>query len=182
MKQEIIEMLDYEGKTKTMTRSPGTTITVGALPFVVGGGYQGVNKELDQTVKQAAKLLLFAFGQNVEIRFNSDRKSGGAWLKDNLPGFLNKSCHIGVTASLYPAWPARMHSEDKWAMSVAEVEAIPKRLVLNIYAQAAVLPPFMRLLATNGLEDKPYAYIEAPDVATAIAWLVQNVDRKAVPK
>lgn len=51
--------------------------------YIVSGGYTGKTNELDNLVQQAAELMQKTFNRNVEIRFNSDHESGGAWLKDN---------------------------------------------------------------------------------------------------
>jgi len=66
----------------TITRFTGITVPGSGLR--PGGGYEGLTTELDASVAEAADLLASHFGTDVEIRFNSDRLSGGAWL--NLPG------------------------------------------------------------------------------------------------
>ena len=66
----------------SVTRSTGQCLTAGAAVIAVtGGGYQGITRELDETVAEAAALPGQAYGQDVEIRFNSDRESGGAFLR-----------------------------------------------------------------------------------------------------
>ncbi len=49
--------------------------------YIVGGGYSGYTDELDKEVMKAARFLERKFKHPVIIRFNSDRKSGGAFLK-----------------------------------------------------------------------------------------------------
>ena len=61
-----------------VTRSTG--VAVGVSGFTVGGGYQGLTPELDSTVEDAGSAMAERFGTNVEVRFNTDRRSGGAWL------------------------------------------------------------------------------------------------------
>jgi hypothetical protein len=71
--------------TEQLTRSAG--VCVGG--FFPGGGYSGETKELDDLVQQAAELLAAAFGLAVEIRFNSNRKSGKAFVaagRQSTPG------------------------------------------------------------------------------------------------
>jgi hypothetical protein len=68
---------------------------------VAGGGYNGCAAELDAVVAEAARALAAASGQDVEIRFNSDRESGGAFLCT--PDGRNSD--VGVCASLVTARP-----------------------------------------------------------------------------
>jgi hypothetical protein len=71
--------------SEQITRSAG--VCVGG--FFPGGGYSGETKELDDLVQQAAELLAAAFGLAVEIRFNSNRKSGKAFVaagRQSTPG------------------------------------------------------------------------------------------------
>ena len=77
----------------TITRSAGMSTGLG---YLVGSGYEGKTKELDNAVARIAKLLQRIFKHDVEIRFNSDRESGGAFIKDD-----NFSWHIGIGASLF---------------------------------------------------------------------------------
>jgi hypothetical protein len=81
----------------TITRSTGTPIAGSGL--VAGGGYRGITDELDAVVREAAGALAQAYGRDIEIRFNSDRESGGAWLVT--PDGRN-AC-VGICASLVTA-------------------------------------------------------------------------------
>jgi len=63
-----------------MNRSAGLSPGVpwaGPLP---GGGYQGLTPKLDAAVLAQARWLETHLGEDVEVRFNSDRRSGGAFL------------------------------------------------------------------------------------------------------
>jgi hypothetical protein len=87
----------------TIERSAG--IPIPGTMLVAGGGYSGVTADLDEVVRQAADQLAQAYGMDIEIRFNSDRESGGAWLKDaagrhNWVGI----CAQVVTASARASW------------------------------------------------------------------------------
>lgn len=89
--------------TQTITRSPGLAVEVGGqpTPWIAGGGFRGATDELDQVVEQAATLLAQAYRLPVMIRFNSDRRSGGAWLcTDKVDGF-GANAEIGICARLY---------------------------------------------------------------------------------
>lgn len=89
-------------------RSAGFPVQAGGVTYgMAGGGWSGVTAELDETVLQAAEALTAAYDRDVEIRFNSDRESGGAWLKTP-DGF---SAHVGIGASLVTA-----RTRDVWQM------------------------------------------------------------------
>jgi hypothetical protein len=70
----------------TITRSLGTIPRVCGTPVPVfplpGGGYEGITDQLDRAVARAARFLARLTGKDITIRFNSDRRSGGAWLVD----------------------------------------------------------------------------------------------------
>ena len=52
------------------------------LGYVVGGGYSGKTDELDAAVQKEAEILQELYGRDVVVRFNSNRESGGAFVKD----------------------------------------------------------------------------------------------------
>lgn len=84
----------------SITRSEGTPVGVGGVIYgMAGGGYRGYTEALDAVVREAAAALASAYAADVEIRFNSDRESGGAWLKTP-DGY---SAHVGICASLVTA-------------------------------------------------------------------------------
>lgn len=84
----------------TIKRSTGVPVRFGEITYGFGGGgYTGITAELDQVVEQAAQRLAAAYGTDVEIRFNSDRESGGAWLRT--PDGANAD--LGICASLVTA-------------------------------------------------------------------------------
>jgi hypothetical protein len=100
--------------TDTITRSPGIPVTANGVFFgMAGGGYRGATAELDATVALAAEKLAAAYGQPVEIRFNSDRESGGAWLKTSDGGHNA----IGIAASLTTA-----QARARWLASAEHYE------------------------------------------------------------
>jgi hypothetical protein len=81
-------------------RSKGTPVIVGGIvQGMAGDGYQGCTAELDALVCEAAAALAEAYGADVEIRFNGDRESGGAWLKT--PDGRNN--RVGIAAHLVTA-------------------------------------------------------------------------------
>jgi hypothetical protein len=104
-----------------ITRSEGYELTVGAAPVAVaGGGYSGCTAELDAVVAEAAQALAAAYGQDVEIRFNSDRESGGAWLKTA----AGRSNQVGIAASLVTA---RHRAQVEASAQEAEAQATTGR-------------------------------------------------------
>jgi hypothetical protein len=88
--------------TPTIERSPGLPIRINERPtgFIAGGGYRGLTDSLDATVQAAAELLRTAYGMDVTIRFNSDRKSGGAWLVTDAVDGFGANAEIGIGASV----------------------------------------------------------------------------------
>lgn len=82
----------------TIERSPGLPAGFG---FVCGGGYSGATEDLDQAVVDAAERLAAVYRMPVTIRFNSDRRSGGAWLKTDEPDGMWLNAEVGVCFSLH---------------------------------------------------------------------------------
>lgn len=78
-----------------MSISRGTGLAVpGWAGVFPGGGISGLIPELDIRVAQAAAILEKTFGMDVEIRFNANRLSGGAYLLG-----IDQTC--GITAKLW---------------------------------------------------------------------------------
>lgn len=81
-----------------ITRSPGIHIGHG---YIAGGGYTGCTDELDAVVQEAAEALAGAYpGYDVTIRYNSDRKSGGAFLVTDPEDGIGYNGEIGIGASV----------------------------------------------------------------------------------
>jgi hypothetical protein len=99
----------------TIERSTGIPVRVGMVAYgFAGGGYAGVTAELDQVVVQAAGALAAAYRADVEIRFNSDRESGGAWLRTT----DGKNAELGICAGLVTAATRR-----GWELRARQYEA-----------------------------------------------------------
>lgn len=73
----------------------GVSIPVTPTNPLPGGGYSGFTEDLDEQVKKAALALQTAFRDDVEIRFNSGRRSGGAFINAEVEG-VYKTVGIGV--------------------------------------------------------------------------------------
>lgn len=86
--------LDTADSAPSVSRSSGVVVGGG---FVAGGGYRGATDALDNTVQTAANGMA-EWGGDVEIRFNSDRRSGGAWLVTSRNGRLDSNCEVGLNA------------------------------------------------------------------------------------
>ena len=87
-----------------ITRSTGIPITIGGMTYgYAGGGYKGATQELDDAVVRESEFMAKEFKKPVEIRFNSDKQSGGAWIKNQ-----SGSSQVGLSAGLYPTFPRGM--------------------------------------------------------------------------
>lgn len=62
----------------TITRSHG--YDTGFLGLRAGAGCKGATAELDAVVMAGAEALQAAFNRRVQVRFNTDRQSGGAFV------------------------------------------------------------------------------------------------------
>jgi len=82
----------------TISRSPG--VPTGYPGLVAGGGYTGATKDLDDAVANAAEMLRAAYDMDVTIRFNSDRRSGGAWLVTSSEDRIGSNSDIGLSVRL----------------------------------------------------------------------------------
>ena len=95
-----------------ITRCPGISTGLG---YIVGGGYKGITKELDDAVHLAAETLKQAFGCNIVVRFNSDRNSGGAFIKDD-----ESDAKIGLCVRLSCGTPKRMEDVPPYYYTVLD--------------------------------------------------------------
>jgi len=161
-----------------ITRSVGHPITINGMPTgcVAGGGYSGITDELDATVQRAAELLAAEFGLPVEIRFNSDRRSGGAFVRG--PEVAGHRGHpdFGIGARVPPspeeaaAWQARMR------------ETIPDWTPETRLVDTLIDAPLCRCpsLCTEGLPEGRYAFRWHDTVEEALEFLKLHVAREAL--
>ena len=161
----------------TTTRSGGTQAVKG-LPYIVGGGYKGATEELDATVVRAAQMLEEAFGRDVQIRFNSNRLSGGAWIKDSLPAFSG-SCAVGLCAGFHIVWPEDMTQEERWATPRSEWEKLP----IEVRLSTMIKPVCLRDedLLNEGSGENRYAYHYHASLEDGLAFLRANVVTANIP-
>jgi len=156
-----------------ITRSSGVAIH----GFVIGGGYNGCTNELDDLVMDAAQKIEEFTKRDIEIRFNSDRRSGGAWVVDSLPGFQG-NCHLGIAAGLYP--------------SLKTVDNSPSIIRLHIYVNTTVLrgglqaTRFYRRTVKEGPgDDNEHLWLEIDGsnrVEKAVDWIKRWVKISKIPK
>ena len=167
---------------RAITRSPG--LPTGYFGLVAGGGYSGITGELDRVVAEQAELLSKAFDRAVEIRFNSDRRSGGAWLKDGLPGFSGSS-QVGFSASLsakppagktYSQWLDDLHAEhSNWSDVQRVLDKAPQEIVISTYiSSTAAKDP---AIVTEGPKDSRYASTRHHSLREGLEFLKKHVDR-----
>lgn len=139
----------------TITRSPGYATGHG---FIAGGGQSGVTAELDSVVAEAAETLAAAYGMPVTIRFNSDRRSGGAWLRTDEPDSIGANAEVGICACIVTA-----ESNARFAARCPDMENNLRDP--GIYVQAHV-----------GKRVGEYAHTDMPSIAAALAYVQANAD------
>lgn len=157
--------------TTTIHRSAGLPIDVAGMPsgYVAGGGHSGTTAELDTTVQRAAEMLQDVYGMSVAIRFNSDRKSGGAWLVTDAVDGFGRNADIGICASL------AYRDEDEKARAVERLTAqygadddltrwaqAAEAGVVRIQAHIGTRALVDRSTANNRADDADHAYYHGP--------------------
>jgi len=176
-------------KTPEISRSPGLPASILGQPayFVAGGGYRGTTADLDATVARAAELLRDAYGMDVTIRFNSDRKSGGAFLVTSETDGFGYNAEIGICASIaFRDEDERARyierTRQRWAdhptivaNSIAWAESCePGKVSVQAHIGAFALTD--KSLA-SGYEDDPargYYHGEAATIEDALAFVQAN--------
>jgi hypothetical protein len=158
--------------THTIGRRPGTHIA--GTPYFAGGGYQGQTDELDGLVQAAAEALREAFGCDVQIRFNSDRRSGGAWVRDGRPGYSN-SVQIKLGAGLKKILPEGM---DFWEAD--KDRGFYDHPAEELYLVAAInndlLPDLADTPEKQGSLYSKHWSGEVANIGPALAWLQAALD------
>ncbi len=150
----------------TIRRHAG--IPIPGTPYAVGAGYQGITHELDETVQRAAEMLADAFGIDVEIRFNTDRRSGGAWLVDDKPG-LSGNASVGLCAGLRAQRPEGLTDEQWWDMPIEDHRRLPEAIEVDTYINGDHLSD--PSLANQGNPGDRYASHDHATLEDGLAWL-----------
>lgn len=148
----------------TITRSTGIHIGHG---YVAGGGYTGVTDELDATVQRAAEALAAAYpGYDVTVRFNSDRKSGGAWLVTDPGDGIGSNTDIGIGASVVTQ---AMHTYQADDPAYEGREPLPP--VGTIFIDAIV---GLRVVVGSSKREDRYAMVDS--IEEALAFVQEHGD------
>ncbi|MYM92683.1 hypothetical protein [Duganella vulcania] len=144
-----------QASTSEQRKHPEITQCAGAIVAGSGGGMVGAGmpttSDLTAQVDHAGELMRDVFGVDVTTRYNSNGRSGGAYVVTDAPGhalFSNSS--IGINARV----------------------AQDGSLVFNVYASAEYLHD-QALATQNGMGK--YAYPELASVADALAWVQTHV-------
>ena len=131
------------------------------------GGYPAATAELDQVVQRAAEKLLAMTGRSVEVRFDIDGQSGGAFLKrgDGRTGF-------GITAKLAAkvARDAKYSNQEQYR---ALYRAAPRVLEVSVYAGKALLydPRAFRDYSSPG---DSFILVPTQGLDEALGWIRQH--------
>lgn len=143
-----------------ITRSEGISTGLG---YFVGDGYEGLTKELDDAVAKVANLLKKTFSKHIEIRYNSNRRSGGAFIKDN-----TYSDQIGLGAGLYNRALNSMTKKERMELSDRGYEDLPKDMMLLYHVVLA------DNLAINPKREDIYKYFKTSGAAHN--WLLSHMN------
>lgn len=103
-----------ENKMAKIERCYGISTGTG---YLVGAGGTGKTEELDNLVQAAAEKLCELFNVDITIRFNTNRKSGGAFVVDN-----ETSSKIGITAGLRNSELQKMSREERINLTEEELD------------------------------------------------------------
>ena len=135
--------------------------TVPGIPFILGATHGA--EDVDSTARRAAAMLDAAFpGQNVELRFNSDRRSGGAFVN----GVLKLGCGLrkvrpeGLTDTEWYDYPMRDH------------DALPDELVCEVGIMSD--PTAFGVTPNHGTEGRRYYHAEVANLETGLAFLLDH--------
>ena len=146
-------------------RSVGITTGTG---YLVGDGYKGKTNELDTAVVEISKLMEDTFKKDIEIRFNHDRESGGAFIKDNA-----FSCKIGIGVRLASSKYLAMSRQEKDNLSALDIRKLPNDVMFyHVVIDKNLIKEFNekdRYKDFNSLDD-------------AYDWLSENMNMTEVQK
>ncbi|GEM_PF-4415535 len=155
-------------------RSAGKMVAVGAIGAIVGGGYRGLTPDLDWVVAETSALMAQRFDCDVEIRYNSDRRRGGAWLvthpgDDGFSNWIGISAELSLTQEEAEADPrlARAYRglSDEWQHYLDSCDG---KVHIEVYVSEEALRDRSLARPLYG-QRLPRVFVrEVPDVATAV--------------
>jgi hypothetical protein len=158
-----------------ITRSKGTPAVIGGVCYgFPGGGYMGITEDLDATVQRAAELLTRAFDMGVEIRFNSDRLSGGAWLET--PGTTDVAISADVITAESVARLAmrvkRYNEDDYWQQRLAEMRELIDVVQTSVYlSRRAFADQAIAAQWCEGTYRKNYTTLAVPSIEDGLTLI-----------
>lgn len=142
------------------------------LGYVVGGGYSGKTDELDAVVQKEAEILQELYGRDVVVRFNSNRESGGAFIKDGA-----EDSSIGLTACIFNAKMRKMMRENAldffnlpWKERV-QLEDNPDSMEYSVNVDLTMTDN----TCSTGKFVGNFCYNDFPTLDEAVEFLKQNV-------
>lgn len=148
----------------------GAGISTGLNGYLVGGGYYGKTNELDDIVKKEAEILQGLYGLDVQIRFNSDRESGGAWVIDG-----KSNCSIGLSASLRNSKLFNMTSEEKSKLSYDDYMELAEDKDIIVIKTSVDYYNTINKFCENDIHYKRAIYKDFLDMESAVNYLKENV-------
>jgi hypothetical protein len=151
-------------------RSAGLPIVVGyGFYGMAGGGYRGLTAALDQTVQRAAERLTAAYRMPVVIRFNSNRESGGAFLRTHEIDGLDANAEVGIWAQLITERTIAVRQR----YDLAGADELPGTIHVGAHIRATSLADQrLRELPgwrAGGAWGVGYYHCEEPSIAAALA-------------
>lgn len=137
-----------------------------------GGGYAGKTDDLDKSVDRDAKWLAETFPKfKVQIRFNSDRESGGAWLVDGMG-----DTQLGISSDLVTRRDVEYRAKNaEFFTDEPEWKGVEGAIVHGVVADAHVLRDTTLAEDQGGAGREPYASPRFRTTAEARHWILMNV-------
>ena len=164
-----------------ITRGTGIPITIAGTTYgYAGGGYSGATKELDETVVRESEFMAKEFKKPVEIRFNSDKQSGGAWIR-NQSGRLSRSASpLDSIPHFRKEWIGILTSRQKgcnrllFKGSIDEIDELPKHVGYNTVVDKDALKA-EALNRFNGPdnESSKHIFLNHPSLKAAADWIAK---------
>ncbi|MEM3859946.1 MAG: hypothetical protein QW478_11195, partial [Candidatus Micrarchaeaceae archaeon] len=175
----------------TITRSKG--YDTGYFGIRAGAGYEGKTKELDDAVMKEAKFLQKQFNKDIEIRFNTDQESGGAFLKDGkgneslgLGAKLEYRFPNGISMDQYLANKGLSMEKSNWWEIESTLRKLPKdKIKYDVVIDSVLLKPYATTskdATSKKALDETNWYFEFSTLKDAEEWIKKNVDYEKVKR
>jgi hypothetical protein len=146
--------------------------------MIAGGGMYGATDQLDHVIQHAAQLLRDTYGMDVTVRFNSDRESGGAWLRTHPVDRIGANAEIGITASVITERASRRAAALASDPSAGRPPLPPVgTITVCAFASARALNDPASADSTG----RGYVTVCVDGTPAAMQWLEQHVHVPAIP-